>query len=430
MVNWTSPVWRKRIVLIGSLLAAGLACVVSTLSLFLFGFNFNITVLLFLMQMPALVVISSNVYENFVSVKTPYFSRWIPKRIGTEKTGLTYLVTGGGGFVGGHMVEALLARGETQIVVFDLYPRENYPKDVKYIKGNLCDQEAVEKATKNVDVVFHIAALVDFWSQYPFERQRLYNVNVVGTRNVIEACKKNKVKKLIDLSSATVAYDLKASSLLNMRETDLPKGPFVSCYSEVKGLAETEVLAAAKSGLLTGAVRPIQVAGPNDIPTTIYLNWALNDIPGFIVDSNNLFEPIYVENVVHSLLCFERSLTGPSSPCNGQAYFITNGPAMKFNDYTKKVADSFNLTAVFLPLTPVLRVVASVVDKIRYISGGKLGGSFSTPAYLMAFSEWTLDDTRARKEIGYTPLYPMHEVFDAYTSMYDEARDMMRKKNQ
>eukprot|EP00913_Durusdinium_trenchii_P010230 g9591.t1 len=105
------------------------------------------------------------------------------------------VVTGGLGFVGQRLVETLVERGAQQVVSFDIVPPPaNVWKheEIGYVTGDLCSLAAVEEAVQGADCVWHNAAAVG-----PFLPKHFYhNVNVLGTRNVLEACKKQGVSAL------------------------------------------------------------------------------------------------------------------------------------------------------------------------------------------------------------------------------------------
>lgn len=123
------------------------------------------------------------------------------------------LITGGAGFVGSHIVDRLILEKPRQIIVFDNFIRgekENLKealksKKVKITRGDITNVRQINRAMKGVDFVFHQAAL---WLLNCEENPReAIRVNIEGTFNVLEACVKNKVKKIVAASSSSVYGD-------------------------------------------------------------------------------------------------------------------------------------------------------------------------------------------------------------------------------
>ena len=123
------------------------------------------------------------------------------------------LVTGGGGFIGTHLVDALLTAGREVVVLDSLLPQAHPPggarfvdKRARLIVGDVCDRGAVDAALDGVDVVFHLAAMVGN-GQSMYDVRRYTDVNVVGTATLVEAllARKAEVRRLV-ISSSMVVY--------------------------------------------------------------------------------------------------------------------------------------------------------------------------------------------------------------------------------
>jgi UDP-glucose 4-epimerase len=110
------------------------------------------------------------------------------------------LVTGGSGFIGSHLVDKLIAAGHS-VVVFDLKPPQR--RDVKYVRGNLLSLTDIDKAMKGIEVVFHFAAFsnIDLIKDNPVDA---VSFNVMGTTNLLEACRKRKIFRFVLASSVFV----------------------------------------------------------------------------------------------------------------------------------------------------------------------------------------------------------------------------------
>ena len=119
------------------------------------------------------------------------------------------IITGGAGFIGKYLVSYLLEKGN-KITVFDNFSNseENTMKDfikkgVKVINGDIRKFEEIVKETENQDVLIHLAAKISVSESF-LNPSETFEVNVDGTKNVLKACKRNNIKKIIIASSAAV----------------------------------------------------------------------------------------------------------------------------------------------------------------------------------------------------------------------------------
>lgn len=126
--------------------------------------------------------------------------------------GKRFLVTGGAGFIGSHLVDELLKEDVKEVIIFDnLFRgrRENVQKAcmdsrVRFVEINndITNYDNIFEAVKNIDGVFHLASLcLAYCQEHP---RRCYEANVIGTLNLLEACVKNDVKRIIFSSSSSV----------------------------------------------------------------------------------------------------------------------------------------------------------------------------------------------------------------------------------
>src|SRR5262245_54910957 len=168
------------------------------------------------------------------------------------------LVTGGGGFLGGAVVRRLVARGDA---VRSL-SRGAYPAlatlGVEQCQADLADAGAVRRAAQGCDVVFHVAAKAGLAGRFA----DYHAANVLGTQNVLAACRACGVRALVFTSSPSVVFD--GTDMEGVDESAPYPLHYHAHYPATKAQAERLVLAANGPELATVALRPHLIWGPGD----------------------------------------------------------------------------------------------------------------------------------------------------------------------
>ncbi|KAK7048304.1 C-3 sterol dehydrogenase [Favolaschia claudopus] len=220
-----------------------------------------------------------------------------------------YLVIGGSGFVGRHIVQQLLDRGDT-VSVLDIVQRYH---DVPFYPGDITDQAQVADVLRKsgTTCIIHTASPP---AGVKLENADLYfRVNVGGTKAIIAAAQETGVRKLVFTSSAGVVWT--GASLIDVDErTPIPE-KHKDAYTESKAQAERAVLEAnGKNGLLTVALRPAGIFGPGDRQLLLGL-WQVyerNQTHFQIGDNTNMFDWTYVGNVAAAHLLAADRLNDPA----------------------------------------------------------------------------------------------------------------------
>src|SRR5437899_7634083 len=196
-----------------------------------------------------------------------------------EKT----LVTGAAGFLGSHVTRQLVARGADVRVL--LRPSSNNRAiadlPLEYFTGDLRDAASLERALAGVKRVFHVAADYRLWAK---RSQDIYDSNVGGTKNLLEAAKRAGVEQFIYTSTvATIAVD---RSEQPNESTDAKLAEMIGHYKRSKWLAEKEVLDAARHGFPAIVAMPTTPVGPWDWKPTptgkIILDFLNGKMPGYV----------------------------------------------------------------------------------------------------------------------------------------------------
>jgi 3beta-hydroxy-delta5-steroid dehydrogenase/steroid delta-isomerase len=358
-----------------------------------------------------------------------------PARVPTEKTGKRYLVVGGHGLLGSHLVEGLLARGEQDVHVLDRVPSPLFADEVKsgqvtFHQGEITDLRTVRRACQGAQTVLHTAAHVNYWADQDFEYDSIAAVNVTGTENVVKACQAEGVQQLLHTSSTSVVVPhdlLRRPILFGDERLPYPEAPYLCHYVRTKVLAERSVLGASGSGnLVTAALRPGGLFGPRDQVITAGVRAGL---PGAGLD-HNVIDHVYVENVVHAFLLLERCLE-PDAPAAGQAYFITNyspvadqGPQCdSYAEFNRRFAAAFGRSFKQAPpwaLSAAARVSQTLTRVTRGGATPYLGQLAQLRPSSLTFARATFyfSCLKAFTHLGYAPLYTVDEGMAETAAFY------------
>ncbi len=233
----------------------------------------------------------------------------------------TALVTGANGFLGSHLVRLLLKRGYHVRAMTRRRNETLVGENLENINGDVRDRDAMIAAARDVDVVFHVAAISGIWGEW----KEYHSVNTVGTRHAIEACVENRVPRLVYTSSPSVTFD--GNHQINVDESAPYPKKWLCHYPHSKALAEQAVLDAndPKGGLMTCALRPHLIWGPGDrhlIPRL--LDRARKKKLVRVGDGRNLVDTIHVDNAALAHVQAAEAMSVDSPVC-GSVYFISQG---------------------------------------------------------------------------------------------------------
>lgn len=319
------------------------------------------------------------------------------------------LVTGGAGFVGRALVDALRARGDRVIVVEP--SGAPFRDDIEFERIDIRDTEALAKVCQGVQTVFHNASLVHTKHN---REEDVWSVNLGGTRSVLRACWGAGVKKLVYVSTASAVYEGEDieygdESLPYARKSQAP-------YADSKIAAEREVLAASgQRGVLTCAIRPHVVFGPGDrrfLPAVLDKARAGRLRLSVGLRNHKLSDFTYVGNLVDALLLADQKLT-PDSPVGGQAYFVTNGEPMPFFEFVQRVLKELGLPRIVGAVPyPLAYAVAAVKEGIDTLLGGTLNAEDGMSRFAVKYMvrHHYFDIRKAERDLGYAPRVSLNEA--------------------
>ncbi|KAG6389539.1 hypothetical protein SASPL_151010 [Salvia splendens] len=344
------------------------------------------------------------------------------------------VVTGGRGFAARHLVVMLIRYGMYSVRIADLEPSIELDDDEEngvlgeamksgradYVSADLRHKAQAFKvsfipiaACIGVVVVFHMAA-----PDSSINNHRLhYSVNVQGTQNIIDACSKLKIKRLIYTSSPSVVFD-GVHGISNGNESLPYPAKHYDSYSATKAEGESLVINSnGSNGLLTCSIRPSSIFGPGDrlfVPSLVSAVRS-GKLKFIIGDGKNMYDFTYVENVAHAHICAERALASggaTADKASGQAYFITNGEPLQFWEFVSIILEGlgYERPRTKVPAFLVLPIahMAELIYKIIAPFGMKVPQLIPSRVRLLSVSR-TFDCSKANDLLGYTPIVPLQE---------------------
>jgi len=241
------------------------------------------------------------------------------------------LVTGGGGFLGFEIVKKLVARGDEVTVI----GRHTYfhveELGAHSVVADIRDLSSLKTLFEGIDEVYHVAALAGLWGPW----KSYYDINVLGTQNVIEACKANRVSRLIYTSTPSVVFDGKSHR--NVDESIPYPDRHLSHYSQTKMLAEKMILSSNSAELKTVALRPHLIWGPGDphiFPRIV--GKAKKGQLAIVGSGKNDVDIIYVENAAEAHIQAGNVLR-ESGVTSGKAYFLGQNEPVKLWDFIQEI---------------------------------------------------------------------------------------------
>jgi nucleoside-diphosphate-sugar epimerase len=296
-------------------------------------------------------------------------------------------VTGGSGFVGGRVITALRARG---VEVVALARSDSSVKTVEALgataaRGDLEARAALEAGCRGCDVVFHAAAHTDQFDPVEIHMR----ITTKGTENVLAAARAAGVSRFIHVSTEAVLADGKP--IIRADEKRPLPAKSLGAYPLTKGLAEGLVRAANGPGFETVIVRPRFVWGKGDtnlLPEFVAAVKA--GTFGWVSGGRYLTSTTHVDNVTEGLLlAAERGVPG-------EIYFITDGTPLEFREFITRLLATQGIDAGTRNIPRWL--ARTVVTLTSWMKKPPL----TKTAFALMAHEVTIDDSKARRELGYT----------------------------
>jgi dihydroflavonol-4-reductase len=303
------------------------------------------------------------------------------------------LVTGGSGFIGQHLVSALLARGRC-VRVLDLRCPTRAPSDVQYIDGSVLDPAVVDEALIDVEEVYHLAGLPGMWMP---DKNDFHNVNCGGTEIMLAAARKRGVSRFLHCSTESILFHPERSGETAAEDILLPADAMPGAYTRSKALAEHRAIEAAASGFPVVIGTPTMPVGAHDHNLTPpaamlrhFLDRRLHLYLDFIV---NLVD---VRDVASGLiLAMERGRIGHR--------YIFGGESIRLKKILRLVGAISGRRAISVPVPARIAEISAATLEFVADHVTRRPPTGTAEGVRIALRSTELSIEKARSELGYVP---------------------------
>jgi dihydroflavonol-4-reductase len=306
---------------------------------------------------------------------------------------LKAFVTGATGFLGSHVASVLATQGaDLRLLV---RPSSNL-KNLEGLKaetaiGDLRDAASIEKAISGCDAVFHVAADYRLWVRDPRE---MYRSNVEGTRSILEAARKNGVKRVVYTSSvATIGFT--GNGQAADEDSPVSLSDMIGHYKRSKFMAEQIAFGAARSGMNVVTVNPTTPIGEQDVKPT--------PTGRIVVDFLKRKFPAYVEtglNLVDATECARGHIAALEKGRSGERY-ILGGENLTLKQILDKLANITGLPSPKMKLPYIFAFAAGVVDEAVTGRILKREPRATVDAVRMGKKKMFASSAKAERELGW-----------------------------
>ncbi len=326
------------------------------------------------------------------------------------------LITGGTGFLGGAAARTLKGQGH-DVAVLGRNPKSGakletlgihfYPIDI-----STATPQEMDQAFREREVVVHCAALASPWGEY----QAFYDANVTGTRRVVDAALRQKVRRVVNISTPSLYFNYR--NRLDIKESDPLPAKQVTHYGATKKIADEIVNEAMKQGLEVIHLRPRAIFGPGDqVVLGRVIRLAKSGSVPLIGGGTYYVDMTYNDNAVDSI---ELAIHAPAS-LSGRTYNITNGEPMPTRDMLRLLVGKLGMNVRYrrVPFR-VGYLLAWIAENFYKLTKKEGEPPLTLYAVGLMGKSQTLDISAARKELGYQPKVKLAEGLEIYAKWWKQ----------
>jgi nucleoside-diphosphate-sugar epimerase len=302
------------------------------------------------------------------------------------------LVTGGSGFIGQHLVSALLTKGR-KVRVLDLRAPSRLAPNVEYVRGSVLDAALVDEVFSDVGEVYHLAALPGMWMP---DKRDFHAVNCVGTDIVLAAARKRGIARFLHCSTESILFRASSNSF-DAEDVLQPASTMPGAYTRSKALAEQRAMQAAATGFPVVIGTPTMPIGPHDhnlTPPAAMLRHFLNSRIHLYLDF--IVNLVDVRDVASGLiLAMERGRIGQR--------YVFGGESIRLSKILRIVAAASGRRHVSIPVPGnIAEIAAAMLEFIAdHVTHRPPTGTAEGVRIARRATDLSIE--KARAELGYAP---------------------------
>ena len=310
-----------------------------------------------------------------------------------DTIGSRSLVTGGSGFIGRHLVSALLARGNF-VRVYDCAAPIGLSPQVEFVRGSVLDRAGLMRALEGMDCVYHLAGIAHLWAP---DARSFDTVNRLGTEMALSAAADRKISRFVHCSTETVLLPRRGAARMIDEAASLDLADMPGPYTRSKYLAEQAALSAARDGLPVVIVNPTLPIGRGDHdftpPTAMIALYLLRSSPFFL---NCVLNLVDVRDVALGMvLAAERGRVGERYVLGSENIWLRQ-IAATLGRMTGRGSRKLSVPApIALAAGHVAEWISDTITHRRPVA--------TTEGVRLALRSAPFDSGKARLDLGYTP---------------------------
>lgn len=311
-------------------------------------------------------------------------------------------ITGANGLIGSSIVRKLLSVNYPVRALkrenSDLSLLKDLTQKIDWVEGDICDIKLLDKALEGVDTVIHSAALVSY---SPAEKNLMFQINVEGTGNLVNAALKNKVKKFIHISSVA-ALGRKKNQKVIQENSFWEDSTYNSNYAKSKYLAELEVWRGMEEGLDGFILNPSVVLGPGnwESSSTKIFKYIWNENPFYSAGEMNFVDVRDVTTILFRLMEENKG---------SKERFIVNATSMPYKDLFFLMADAMDKKRPKIKAGPFLSEIAWRLEAAKAFITGK-NPLLTKETVKLSKNSYYYDNSKISKLLNYEFIPPRQTI--------------------